>query len=255
MSYVLKSNTRRKSNLTPGIKIVGVCLITLAILYAFFPRFLPGFFIALARPFWNIEQEVRYGDVAREELTRAYLELAENSARNNAVLAENEELKGLLGRTPVEKPLLATILKKPPTSAYDTFVLDVGADHGVEAGDTIYALGTVPVGEIAEVFAHTAKAKLYSSSGEKFDIVIGSSTIHATAIGKGGGYFEVSLPRDTKIQRGDHVLVPTLHDSFVGVVEGVASEPSEPFSKILFRQPISMYELRWVIIDTHGTQQ
>ncbi len=250
MNYVLKSNHRNTRSFLPRVlKIVIGLLVVLSVLYIFFPRVLPAFFTAIVRPFWNIEQDIRYGASSVEELRKIYREEASNHARNSAIYQENEDLKKLLGRSTVNDPLLATILKKPPFSAYDTFILDVGENHGVAKGDRVYALGNIPIGEIGEVIGNTSKVLLYSSSGEKFDILIGTSSIQATAVGKGGGYFETSLPRESKITVGDTVLVPTFSNSFVGKVEGIASEPSEPFSKILFRQPVNIYELRWVLVE------
>lgn len=251
MNYVLKSSRNTKNPAVMPIKIAGTLLVLLGIIYAVFPQMLPYIATSLVRPFWNIEQKVRGENISIEELRKTYDELSSASAKNDAVISENEDLKSLLGRSAVPRPLLATILKKPPFSAYDTLILDVGVAEHVQKGNKVYALGNIPVGEIAEVIGETSKALLYTSAGEKFTIAIGTSSITTTATGKGGGYFEASLPRDTKIVAGDKVLIPALSNSFVGTVEALASEPSEPFSRILFRQPVNIYEQKWVLVDTH----
>ncbi|MDP3962278.1 MAG: rod shape-determining protein MreC, partial [bacterium] len=132
---------------------------------------------------------------------------------------------------------------------YDVFILDIGDDKGLKKGDRVYARGDILIGEIAEVNGRTSKAKLYSSSGEKFGVLIGDKNIQATATGKGGGTFEIVLPHDTKIAVGDSVAVPDLTDSFFGNVEDVISEPTNPFSTVLFRQPINIYELKWLMVE------
>ncbi len=251
MNYVLKTNTRNnKFFSTRSFKTLVGSLVALAFIYSIFPKALPYFFTILVKPLWNIEQNIRYGDSSVDELRAIYAKEEADSVKNNSLQKENENLKNLLDRSVVSHPLLATILKKPPFSAYDTFILDVGENANVKNGNKVYALGNIPIGEIAEVVGNTSRVKLYSSSGEKFVVSIGDSNVEAEAVGKGGGYFEVSLPRDTKIIQGDTVLIPSLSNSFAGTVEAITSEPSEPFSKIFFRQPINIYELRWVLVDT-----
>jgi cell shape-determining protein MreC len=261
MNYAPKSrstnfqSSRAKSGVSLPLKIVLILAVVLVVFYTLFPRVLPAVFLSLAAPLWKADAEARLGNTSMEELRTSYADIAINTDKNNSLIAENDELKILLGRTTITKPLLATILKKPPFSAYDSFILDVGAPEGVAKGNRVYALGNIPIGQIAEVVGDTSRVSLYSSSGEKFDILIGPSQIEATAIGKGGGNFEVSLPRDTKIKKGDLVHIPALSDNFVGTVDGIVSAPSEPFAKILFHQPVNMYEGRFVIIDTHVHEQ
>ncbi len=261
MNYAPRNRTtnfqssRAKNGYSLPVKIVGGVVLLLAIIYIFLPRVLPALFLSVVHPLWKAEADLRMGSATIEELRKTYAELENNEVKNNILLKENEELKAQFERTKAVRPLLATILKKPPFSAYDSLIIDVGVDEKVQKGNPVYLLGNIPAGEIEEVVGNTSRVKLYSSSGEKFDILIGPSRIEATAVGKGGGAFEVSLPRDTKIKKGDEVLVPSLNDSFVGVVDGIASEASEPFAKILFHQPINIYEQRWVIVDTHVTSQ
>jgi len=241
MNYVLRSNHRRPDSERRPLRIMAWLLMVLAVFYIFFPRALPSFFTMLVSPFWK--------GASVEEFRKAYSEASALSARMNAVQKENDELKDLLRRSPIGAPLLATVLKKPPFSAYDIFILDVGEKEGVAKGNKVYALGNIPIGEIAEVMNDTSKVRLYSSSGEKFTVSIGPSNIETTAVGRGGGYFEASLPRDTKIVPGDAVHIPSLTDSFTATVEAIASDPSEPFSKVLFRQPFNMYEMKWVLVN------
>jgi cell shape-determining protein MreC len=257
MNYDRRNNTtphfqssRVRTGMSSPTKVVIGCVVLLAILYAFLPNVLPSLFLSVVNPLWKADLDARNGTLVREELERVFNELRDTSLKNDALFIENEALKAGLERVHVEKPVLGTIIKKPPYSAYDSYILDVGANEGIKEGQRVSTLSGIPIGEIAEVIGGISRVKLYSSFGEKFDVLIGPLNIEATAIGKGGGYFEVSLPRDTKIKKGDTVHIPTLTDSFVGTVDGLASEPSEPFAKLLFHQPVNIYEQRWVIIDT-----
>ncbi|HEY4503752.1 MAG TPA: rod shape-determining protein MreC [Candidatus Paceibacterota bacterium] len=248
---------KRRPSYLPFKIIFGIA-ISLIIIHIIAPSALSSFFIPIVRPFWNIENTVRYGNafISISDLVKENQELNMTLIKNqmiyvqaNSMKKENDELKEMFGRSISSRPILAQILKKPPFSAYDTFILDVGRDVGIEKGNMVYALGNIPIGEIALVTDNTSKVLLYSSSGGKFDVLIGDSNIEATAIGKSGGTFEITLPRDTKIVKGDNIKIPSLSDSFLGTVEEIISESSHPFSTILFRQPINIYELRWVIVD------
>jgi cell shape-determining protein MreC len=258
MNYAPKTNStphfqssRARTGMSFPVKVVTLVAIVLAILYIFFPRVLPYMFMKMVYPIWKADNDARLGTVTIDELRRVYSEINGNGDKNNVLLKENEDLKAQLNRGVIMKPLLAAILKKPPFSAYDSFIIDVGEADGVQKGDRVYTLGSIPIGEITDVNGPISHVLLYSSAGQKFDILIGPSNIQATAIGKGGGSFEVSLPRDTKIKLGDSVQVPGLGTTYVGRVQGFASEPSEPFAKILFSQPINMYEQKWVVVDIH----
>lgn len=259
MSYVLKSSPRGKDRFPLSLKIALAILAMVVILHIFFPTSFSTFFLSLARPFWNLEKEVKYGEnfvniselISENEQLKK--KLAENEARYlqvDLIYKENLEFKKIFDREREEDFVLAQILKKPPFSAYDIFVLDIGSKQEVEIGDRIYASGSVPLGEIVEVSTNISKAKLYSSSGEKYTVLIGDNHIETTATGKGGGSFEASVPRDTKILKGDHVIIPSLFDSFLGTVQDIISIPSNPFSTVLFNQPLNIYELRFVEVDT-----
>jgi cell shape-determining protein MreC len=254
-NYVHKSSVGKKSFLPFPLQIILGIVVFLLIFYFFFPRALPTFFTTLVRPFWNAERGFRNGETSIEELRREFDESEKTISENNVLVKENEELKSLLSRAPAPHPLLATVLVRPPVSAYDTLILDVGAREKVQKGNRVYAFGNIPIGEIEEVIGDTSRVKLFSSSGETFNVLMGSTSMQTSAMGKGGGYFEASMPRDAKIKVGDEVLIPSLSNAFVARVEGISSDPSEPFSKILFRQPINIYEMRWVLVATASSTQ
>lgn len=222
-----------------------------------------------------------------EELKR---ELADISIRSQATALleqENADLKGLFNRTPsstsssvttssasiststssstfsttssvIALPLilkpshltLAAILVRPPHTLYDELVVDIGADHGLVAGDLVYAPGTVLIGRVVDVMSDTSKVSLLSSSGSSFDVLVGSKSIPAKAVGRGGGQYSAELPRDTMVTVGDIVTAPSLYTTTVGIVGAVVSDPSQAFQTILFAPPSNLYETKWVLIDT-----
>jgi hypothetical protein len=50
----------------------------------------------------------------------------------DALKKENEDLKALMGRKEDKNMILSQVIKKPPYSPYDSFILDVGEGHGIK---------------------------------------------------------------------------------------------------------------------------
>ncbi len=257
MKYDKINNDHRYGLLSKPIKIILLVSILLSIVYFLFPRFLPSVFAIVARPFWNIPRIVKNGEefVSVSNLIKENEELKKKIEENESkyyfldfIQEENKHLKEIMGRNQSDNSILAKIIKKPPFSAYDTIIIDIGGSHGIENGDKVYALGDIILGEIVEVGIYTSKIKLYSSYGEKFNVFVGNNNIETIAYGMGGGIFFAELPRDTEVTIGDIVSVPDMVDSFAGKVYEISEEPSKPFEKIFIKQPINIYELKWLII-------
>ncbi len=257
MNYILKNNDHKKRILSKPIKVIFSVFIIVLIIHFSLPNSLSSFFTIIVSPFWNIEKNVKYGDsfISIQNLIKENDSLKKKIEENEnrytfieSIRKENEDLKYIMGRDRSNNSILARIIKKPPFSSYDVFVLDIGNKNNIKVGDRIYALGDILIGEIIETNPITSKAKLYSSYGEKFNIFVGDNHIETVARGIGGGIFEAELPRDTKITIGDSVSIPDLTNSFSGKVYEINREASEPFSKIYIKQTINLYELSWVLI-------
>lgn len=164
----------------------------------------------------------------------------------NLLYEENLSLKERLGRSGSGQTVVARVIAKPPHSLYDTLVIDVGSQEGIQGGEKVLYGDNIMVGEIAEVFGKTSKVKLFSSSSENINVTIGKRAVPALAEGLGGGNFEIKIPRDTHISLGDAILAPSIMPHFLGVVEYIESKESDPFERILFKSPISPFEIETV---------
>ncbi|OGI46966.1 hypothetical protein A2121_02760 [Candidatus Nomurabacteria bacterium GWB1_40_6] len=175
----------------------------------------------------------------------------------NSVFAENESLKEILGRMNTEKSLvLAAILSKPNQSPHDTLVLDVGTVRGIKTGDMIFAFGNIPMGYIAEAYVNSSKVTLFSNAGEKTQAIVTTATagqadknIFFELVGRGGGNFEMILPRDIILQKGDLVTMPGINPYTLAIVETVISDPRDPFTKALLVSPVNAQELKFVEVE------
>jgi len=233
MSYEHRSNVNRRG-VPLTIKIISILIAILILVYIIFPKFLPSVVTAIVSPFWHSETK----DITNTVLQSAVVE---------ELKKQNSELKEILNRNAsTSSMLLAYVVKKPPYTAYDSYIIDIGRESKVTVGDRVYAQGNVLLGEIVEINLNYAKVKLYSSYNEKYEVLVGPKSIQATATGRGGGSFEVILPKESKIVENDIVMIPDLSPSVFGIVKNVSVEPARAFSTILFSQPINIYEQKWV---------
>jgi len=168
--------------------------------------------------------------------------------RDKLLVQENSDLKELLGRHSNSSAILATVLVKPPFSLYDTVVLDVGSSDMVSAGDTVLALGLVPIGTVITVYPHTSTIQLFSSSGQKVQVMIGKN-IQATADAQGGGNFLVKLPKGTEVVQGDPISAPGIGADIFGHVENIETTENDPFIYARFSLPVNMSELHFLQIE------
>lgn len=188
--------------------------------------------------------------------------LSENQAlmsNYNSIVAENTELKKMLGRGDEQAPtILATILEKPNQSLYDTIVVDVGLDKGIKEGSLVFVpsqdsqgllIGSVPIGKVADVYSNSSKVILFSTSGEKTQVIVSKENAFMEIIGRGGGNFEMILPRDFTLQKGDQVVLPGITPRVLGVVETIISDPRDSFIKALLVSPMNIQDLKFVEVE------
>lgn len=214
-------------------------MLLLVVLYLFAPTFLSGIFSTVVSPLWKI------GEKSPESFINEYSDASIEELR-----MENESLKSMLGRQATSTFTLAYVLKKPPFTSYDNLIIDIGEKNKVKVGEKVYAPGSILIGELVEIGAATSKVKLYSSYGEKYEVSLGvgttSESILVAATGRGGGAFEITIPRDMKVKIGQPITIPGINNNVFGIVKDVIREENKTFATILFSQPLNIYEIKWV---------
>lgn len=161
---------------------------------------------------------------------------------------QNKELKNVLSRNEEQKYFIAFVISRPPQSPYDVLVIDAGSDNGVENGMEVTAYGDILIGHVNEVFAKTSKVKLISFPKEEINAMILDANVPVIAVGQGNGNFEINLPKAVEVKEGEKVVTLGINPLLLGIVEKIKSNPSDPFQKILFRLPINIQELNYVMI-------
>jgi cell shape-determining protein MreC len=165
------------------------------------------------------------------------------------VQQENETLREVCLRNDTVERIAGAVITRPDRSAYDTFVVDIGWQHGVKQSSRVFSNGNILIGDIAEVYAKTALVQLYSTPGVVTSVVVGEKATPAEAVGRGGGNFEITLPRGIEIAEGDSVSAPSLGGGALGVVGEVILNPTDSFQTVLLRGPINIQSLRIVTVE------
>ena len=165
------------------------------------------------------------------------------------VQKENETLKDLFNRKKQSDNLiLASVLVKPNISPYDILILDVGKNNNVVVGELVIADASVFIGKIIEVYDFSSKVKLYSSPGEKTNVLVGPDNILKEAEGIGNGNFKIEVPKEIGVKVGDSIVMPGIFANIFGIVEKVESKETDSFQTVLFKSPINIQELKFVEI-------
>ena len=270
MNYLLDKKTKRNRQLRVALGIVAIVVL----LY-----FRSGIWSGLSyageiifRPVLVLGQSIgeKLGSAGSYFASKNYLYLENQDLQSrlsreearisnyDSLLAENENLKGILGRKDTkESAILAAILSKPNQSAYDTLVVDAGAAQGVKEGSVVFAEGFVPIGRTALVYGNSSKVILFSSAGEKTQAVVSfgygsgeaGKDVFAELVGRGGGNFEMTMPKDFTIEKGDQAVMPGRNPYLLAVAEKTISDPRDPFTKVLLVSPVNVQELKFVEIE------
>ena len=177
-------------------------------------------------------------------------EIEASRANYASILDENNKLKEVLGRKSTSiNMVLAGILNKPNRSLYDTLLVDAGKEQGIVVGQKVFAFGNVPIGYTAEVYTNSSKVILYSNPGEKTEVVISGKDAFMEVTGRGGGNFEMVLPRDFVLPISTEIDLPGITPHILGTVQNIISDSRDSFQKALIASPVNIFELKFVEIE------
>lgn len=161
---------------------------------------------------------------------------------------ENDQLKAELSRGPHTAGTLAHVVTLPNRSIYDTFVIDAGANEQMAVGQVVYAFGSIALGTISDVADDHATVTLFGAANREVSGSVGADNVTVTLIGRGGGEYEVRLPRDLAFSVGDLVSYQSTHPSILASIERIITDPRDPFQRLIAKTPINLQALKWVIV-------
>jgi cell shape-determining protein MreC len=260
MSYPLRSRQKKKIGGTLGV-VVSIFLIIIFSLSIFSPRLFSAPLHAISVPFWYLNNSlfndtgVLFGAVFSSKVdlldeNRKLEDLLRESEylvfHRDILLSENKELKQRLGRHTTGETILAAILVKPNISPYDTLIIDVGSNHGVFLGKRVIVSDSIVIGYVSDVLPNSSYVRLFSSPGEKVEMLLGREHIMVEALGMGGGNFQIMLPREVEISVGDPAIIPGIDAQIFGTVERIEFDSTDTVKRIFLKNPVNIAHLKWV---------
>lgn len=255
MMIVHRDNRNKKRNIV-------LVLVTIGVVYGLFFSPLKTFFAGAAHtaavPLWKA------GDVMANTFkplsfftSRREVYLENKDLKNQVdvlnaklvdrtlLLEENKRLKALLGREDESSKVLGVVLSRPSRTPYDTLIVDVGEKHGVSKGDRV-VLESVLLGEVTEAYYASSKVTLFSTAGNSINVIVGTEGIPAEAVGKGGGVYEITLPRESEVYVGDTVYLSNLEPLVLGTVTKINEDPNDAFETIHVVSVINPFTISFV---------
>lgn len=262
MSYVLKSRDRNKNSIFKKILIGVFITFCVAIVLLFAPSIFVGSILTSSTPLWKVGNVIE-SDVStnlgffrskmsliqeNQALKISLEEIRMKEVAYDALKEEYDTLKSLFGRIKPEGFILAGVLVRPPQAPYDNLIVDAGSEEGVRVGDVVFANDTVILGDVVEVYEHQAKVELYSTAGKKITGFISRTGVEVGVEGRGGGDFEISVPKDAIVNESDIFVTAGVSGYVVASVVAIDSKPTEAFQRVLAQSLASMSQIRWVAI-------
>lgn len=202
--------------------------------------------------FYNTGAFFRSKQILQSENDRLQSELVEARTQMldyNILTTENINLKETLGRAVSHSYVLGTILVKPNRSAYDTVILDIGKESHITVGNFVFAYSVIPIGTITSVGNYTSTVTLFSTSGQKITGRIENLNIDVELTGRGGGNFEMQVPRDVVITSGMKVLLPSLNPLIIAEVSKSITDARDPVQTFLLTSPVNINQLNSVEVE------
>ncbi|MDZ7726143.1 MAG: rod shape-determining protein MreC [Candidatus Campbellbacteria bacterium] len=255
------SNRLNKRTRVAAISLISLLFVLIIISVAFGRNALNNAFSPVLALGANVNQAS--GDFLKkfqdkDELIEKVAELTfenEKLARENrskALLAiENEMLKEMLGRKSEsgDDLTITRVISRPPITSFDTLIIDMGREDGVEKGDAVLSSSSNEIGYIEKVLESSANVRLYSSPGERTPVEIDGNGTLVVAEGTGGGSIAIQAPRFLDIEEGALVTKPALDSTVIASIESVESGETDAFQLVRGKLPINVFEVSWVFVE------
>lgn len=145
-----------------------------------------------------------------------------------------------------QESIFAQVLAKPSQSLYNSLIIDRGSTAGIQVGQLVVTQGSIGLGTVARVAPYSATVMLFSGPQFNEDMVMRNQNITVPAKGKGGGNFEIHIPREIEVSDGDILGLPYYPNISIGVVKSIVFDQRDPFQKVLARTPVNIQELNYV---------
>ncbi|MFA5838854.1 MAG: rod shape-determining protein MreC [Candidatus Paceibacterota bacterium] len=255
MNYLFK-NKKVTRKFSKPVLVAVFFLIFIFVLNFSNPFVFSGFTHKAGAPFWwfgdvtrnfvfNVFSSFRFKQNLISEnkfLQQENLILKSKLLNFNLVQNENIRLNEILNKNKNKNIVLGYVISWPPSSPYDTLIIDVGKNDKIEKKDKVF-FGNIAVGEIYEIFGDSSLVYLFSTSGTKIEALLNDKT-PVIAEGVGGGNFQIKVPKDIEVKEKDIINFTGVDKSILGIVEYIKTKPSDAFQEVFLRSPFNILEIR-----------
>lgn len=165
-----------------------------------------------------------------------------------ALESSRDELLGAFGRPGGAPGIAAGVLVHPPQTAYDLLMIDAGESEGIREGSRVSLPEGGALGLVEDVFARESQVSLYTSGGRSTSAVLERGNVPVVLLGKGGGSFDIEVPREVDIAEGDRIFLPGLRSELVAVVRKIEVEPTDSAKHVTASGVANITSIRFVIV-------
>lgn len=196
---------------------------------------------------WRSQSDlIAENELLKKENTQSQLLVLDR----NRLYEENIALKERLNREADPNAVLATVVVRPPFTPYDTLLIDVGSAEGIVRGDLVAASGSLLIGEVRDVYLHSARVVLFSAPGESHEGFLDTGENGrrepVTIEGLGAGALRARVPRGILVLEGSSVSIPSISANLAATVESVSSSDTDSFQTLYLHLPANYFELERV---------
>lgn len=255
MNYLFK-NRKVTRKFSKPVLVAVFFLVFIFILNFSNPFVFSGFTHEIGAPFWwfggvtrdfvfNVFSHFRFKQNLISEnkfLQEENLILKSKLLNFSSVQNENIRLNEILNKNKSRNIVLGYVISWPPSSPYDTLVIDVGKNDKIEKKDKVF-FESVAIGEIYEVFEDTSLVFLFSTNGTKIEALLNGKT-PVIAEGVGGGNFQIKLPKDIEVREKDVINLTNADKNILGIVEYIKTKPSDAFQEVFLRSPFNILDIK-----------
>lgn len=170
------------------------------------------------------------------------------------LLEENMQLRALTNIGTSTDRIIARVIARPDSLAYDYLQIDRGSNHGLFVGAPVYSGLDTVVGVVVQVAPEYAFVELVTTpSFESTAYVIGPN-VFSTLEGMGGGVARVRLPQGVSLDVGQLVLLPGITSGVYGEIAWIENHPTQPEQYGYVVPPLAMNSIFYVSVDTNSVQ-
>lgn len=170
------------------------------------------------------------------------------------LLEENMQLRALANVGTTTDRVIARVIARPNSLAYDYLQIDRGSNHGLVVGAPVYSGLDTVIGIVIQVAPEYSFIELVSTPGFESTAYVIGPNVFSTLEGMGGGIARVRLPQGVSLSIGQLVLLPGVTSGVYGEIAWIENHPTQPEQYGYVASPLAINSIFYVSIDAKAAQ-